>query len=75
MHTKRNKSFFHLKIKTYMKTIILLHNTNITSHSLLIRKLKYIQKMPLNTKNTKSLSLLNRKVKLSQLMWLHTQKI
>ncbi len=54
--------------------LILLHNTNIASHSLLIRKLKYIQKMPLNRKNTNSLSLLNRKVKLSQLMQLHTKE-
>ncbi len=72
MHIKRNESLFHLKIKTYLKRIILLHNTNIASHSLLIRKLKYIQKMPLNTKNTKSLSLLSRKVKLSQSMRLPT---
>ncbi len=43
MHIKINKSLFHLKIKTYLKRIILLHNTNIGSHSLLIRKLKYIQ--------------------------------
>jgi hypothetical protein len=60
-------------IKTYLKRIILLHNTNIASHSLLIRKLKYIEKMLLNTKHTKSLSLLNRKVKLIQLMRLHTK--
>jgi hypothetical protein len=44
MHIKRNESLFHLKIKTYLKRIILLHNTNIASHSLLIRKFKYIQK-------------------------------
>jgi hypothetical protein len=50
MHIKRNESLFHLKIKIYLKRIILLHNTNIASHSLLIRKLKLIQKMPLNTK-------------------------
>jgi hypothetical protein len=42
MHIKRNESLFHLKTKTYLKRIILLHNTNITSHSLLIRKLKSI---------------------------------
>jgi hypothetical protein len=57
MHIKRNASPFHLKIKTYLKRIILLHNTNNASHSLLIRKLKYIQKMPLNRKkHQKSLS-------------------
>jgi hypothetical protein len=70
---KKNKSLFHLKIKTYLERIILLHNTNIASLSLLIRKLKFIQKMPLNTKNNESLSLLNKKVKLSQLMQQHTE--
>ncbi len=50
MHIKRNESLFHLKIKTYLKRIILLHNTNIATCSHLIRKLKYIQKIPLNTK-------------------------
>ncbi len=69
---KKNKSLFHLKIKTYLKRIILPHNTNIVSLSLLIRKLKYIQKMLLNTKNIESLSFLNRKVKSWQLMRLHT---
>jgi hypothetical protein len=38
MHMKRNKSLFHLKIKIYLKRIILLHNTTIASLSLLIRK-------------------------------------
>jgi hypothetical protein len=38
---KNNESLFHLKIKTYLKRIILLHNTNITTHSHLMRKLKY----------------------------------
>jgi hypothetical protein len=62
-HKKKQESLSP-EDETYLKRIILLHNTNIASYSLLIRKLKYIQKMPLNTKNTKSLSLLNRKVKL-----------
>ncbi len=74
MHIKRNEILFRLKIKTYLKRIILLHNTNSASHFLLIRKLKYIQKMPLDTKNTKGHSLLNRKVKLIQLMQLHTKE-
>ncbi len=38
---KRNKSLFHLMTKIYLLKIILLHNTNIASLSLLIGKLKY----------------------------------
>jgi hypothetical protein len=41
MHTKINESLFHLKIKTYLQRIILMHNTNIARPSLLIRILKY----------------------------------
>jgi hypothetical protein len=38
---KKNKRLFHLKIKTYLQRIILLHNTNNARPSLLIRILKY----------------------------------
>jgi hypothetical protein len=57
MHIKRNKNLFHLKSNVFLWRIILLHNTNIASFSLLVTKLKYIQKMLLNTKkHRKSLS-------------------
>ncbi len=39
-HKKKQESLSPEK-KTYLKRIILLYNTNIASHSLLIRKLKY----------------------------------
>jgi hypothetical protein len=38
---KKNASLFYLKIETYLKRIILLHNTNIASPFLLIRKLTF----------------------------------
>ncbi len=38
---KKNVSLFHLQIKINSKSIILLHDTNIASRSLLIKKLKY----------------------------------
>jgi hypothetical protein len=48
-HKKKRESLSP-EDKDLFERIILLHNTNIASHSLLIRKLKLIQQMPLNTK-------------------------
>ncbi len=73
MHIKSNKNLFHLMTTTYLWRIVLQQNTNITSLSLLIKKLKYLQKMQPNKKNTESLSLLNKQFKLWQLMWLQTK--
>ncbi len=61
-HKKKQESLSP-DIKTYLSRITLLHNTNIVILSLLIRKLKYLQEMLLNTKSNESLSLLNRKFK------------
>ena len=41
MHIKRNENLFHIKIKTYLNQITLLHNTNIASLLFLIRTVKY----------------------------------
>jgi hypothetical protein len=54
MHIRRNKSRFYLKIETYLKRKILLHNTIIASHSLLNNKVKLGQLMRLHTKEIMS---------------------
>jgi hypothetical protein len=54
MHIRRNESLFHLKIETYLKRKILLHNTNIASHSLLNNMVKLSQLMRLHTKENMS---------------------
>ncbi len=64
MHIRRNESLFHLKIETYLKRKILLHNTNIASHSLLNNKVNLSQLMRLHTKRKYELLLPEKKARL-----------